>query len=60
MHFACSRGNLHVIKALLHRGAFINVKNKKGEFPAVIARTAQHDACAALLEAVAGTSPRDC
>ena len=55
MHFACSVGNVQLIKALLHRGAFARVQNSLGKFPVDIAREKKHDECVKLLEQV--TSP---
>lgn len=59
MHYACLTGNLHIIKSLLHRGAFVRVQNKKGEFPMDFAEAANQDDCVSLLEAVSCMSGLD-
>ena len=59
MHYACLTGNLRIIKSLLHRGAFVRVQNKKGEFPLDFAEAANHDECVSLLEAVSCKSELD-
>ena len=52
MHYACLTGNLHIIKSLLHRGAFVRVQNKKGELPLDFAQASDHVDCISLLEGV--------
>ena len=52
MHYACSSGNLHIVKSLLHRGAFVRVQNKAGKFPLDLAREGKHQDCVDFLTTV--------
>ena len=52
IHYACENGNLHIIKALLHRGAFVKVRNKKGKSPIDCAEENGHEDCVKILQSV--------
>lgn len=47
-----------MVKALLHRGAFVRVHNKKGKFPIELAEEKGHQDCVRLLKAVS-TAPAE-
>ena len=54
MHYACSSGNLHIIKSLLHRGAFVRVQNKGGKVPLDLAKESNYKECVSFLESIIG------